>query len=309
MILFTRLKELEICFENVEGKFKMNNKDSRKEKLIKVFEDTLKILQNQDTLKSAVQDSIKSSVIYEENNYPALPLKRVDDTIISVNKYRTFETAQYYAKKFPNAKIAVLNFASATNVGGGVTKGSSAQEESLCRTSTLYPVLNTAENLKNFYEYHRKRGDSKYTDRCIYTSDIFVIKSDTDFPEILPESKWIKVDVITCAAPNLRINPNNAMNPGNAKPLKISDKELYKIHVKRAKHILTVAAHHQADILILGAFGCGAFRNNPKIVAEAYKEALKKFSGYFQEVVFAVYCSPKKGNENYIAFNQILKES
>ena len=99
------------------------------------------------------------------------------------------------------------------------------------------------------------------------------------------------------------------MNPGNAAPLKISDDELYKIHLQRGEHILTVAAHHQANILILGAFGCGAFRNNPKIVAEAYKETLKKFNGYFQEVVFAVYYSPKNGNENYIAFNQILKES
>ena len=287
----------------------MNNYDSRKEKLIDVFEDTLKTLQNQETLKEAVQNSIKNSVIYEENNYPEIFSKRFDVTTITVNKYRTFETAQYYAKKFPAKKISVLNFASATNVGGGVRKGSSAQEESLCRCSTLYPVLNTDNNLKNFYEYHRKRGDSKYTDRCIYTPDIFVFKSDTDFPAMLTENKWIKVDVITCAAPNLRINPNNAMNPGNAKPLKISDKELYKIHVKRAEHILTVAAHQQADILILGAFGCGAFKNNPKVVADAYKQALKKFIGYFQEVVFAVYCSPKNGNENYVAFSQILKES
>lgn len=287
----------------------MNNYNSRKEKLVEIFEDTLKTLQNQETLKNAVQNSIKNSVIYEENNYPEIFSKRFDATIISVNKYRTFETAQYYAKKFPDKKISVLNFASATNVGGGVTKGSSAQEESLCRCSTLYSVLNTDKNLKDFYEYHRKRGNSMYTDRCIYTPEIFVFKSDTDFPETLKENKWLKVDVITCAAPNLRINPNNTMNLGNAKPLKISDEELYKIHLKRAEHILTVAAHQKADILILGAFGCGAFKNNPKVVADAYKQVLKKFSGYFQEVVFAVYCSPKSGNENYVVFNQILKES
>ncbi len=281
----------------------------KKEKLIEVFDDTLKFSQDQETLKAAVQNSIKNSVIYEENNYPEIFSKRFDTTTISVNKYRTFETAQYYAKKFPDKKILVLNFASATNVGGGVTKGSSAQEESLCRCSTLYPVLNTDNNLKNFYDYHRKRGDTKYTDRCIYTPDIFVFKSDTDFPKVLPEKNWIKVDVITCAAPNLRINPNNFMNPGNSKPLKISDDELYKIHVNRAEHILTVAAHHGADIFIGGAFGCGAFKNNPKVVAEAYKQTLKKFTEYFQEIVFAVYCSPKNGNENYTVFNKILKEN
>ena len=163
--------------------------------------------------------------------------------------------------------------------------------------------------LKKFYEYHRRRRDSKYTDRCIYTSDIFVFKLDTDAPQILSSKNWIKVEVMTCAAPNLRERPNNIYNPAKSAPLKISDDELYKIHIQRAEHILTVATHHKADILIIGAFGCGAFKNNPKVVTEAYKETLKKFSGCFQEIVFAVYCSPKNGNENYVAFSQILKES
>lgn len=52
--------------------------------------------------------------------------------------------------------------------------------------------------------------------------------------------------------------------------------------------------------------GCGAFQNNPYVVAESYKEALKKFQGYFQEVVFAIYCSPKDTGRNYTAFNKIL---
>ena len=276
------------------------------ENLVTIFEDTLNLC-NKEPLKNSIQKSIDGTIIYNEDNYPALPPKKFETTAISVNKYRTFETAQYYQRKNPNAKIVVLNFASATNVGGGVTRGSKAQEESLCRCSTLYPVLNTDNNFKNFYAYHRKRGDAKYTDRCIYTPNIFVLKSDTDFPKVLPEKDWIKIDVITCAAPNLRVNPNNAMNPGNSKPLKISDDELYKIHLQRAEHILTVAAYHGADIFIGGAFGCGAFQNNPDVVAKAYKEVVQKFTGYFQEIVFAVYCSPKDSGQNYIAFNKILK--
>ena len=272
----------------------MNFHNADREKLVKIFEDTLNLSLNNDFLKKSVETSIKNSVIYDEKNYPDLPTKRFDSTKISVNKYRTFETAQFYAKKFPDKKISVLNFASATNVGGGVTKGSKAQEESLCRCSTLYPVLNTENNLKNFYEYHRKKNDARYTDKIIFSPEIFIFKSDTDFPQILPENKFVKVDVITCSAPNLRLK-------------KISDDELFKIHLQRAKHILTVAAHHKTDFLILGAFGCGAFQNNPYIVAESYKEILKNFKGYFQEIIFAIYCPPHK-NENFIAFKKNLTE-
>ena len=93
------------------------------------------------------------------------------------------------------------------------TKGSRAQEEAICRCSTLYPVLNTKENWSRFYKFHRDRHDAKYTDTCIYTHDILIIKSDTDIPRRLPEDNWCKVDVITCAAPNLRERPGNAMNP------------------------------------------------------------------------------------------------
>ncbi len=284
----------------------MNYYSNDKEKLVKIFEDTLNLCNSDEVLKKAVQESISGSIIYAEKDFPKLPTAKFKDTIISVNKYRTFETAQYYKKKYPDSRIAVHNFASATNVGGGVTKGSKAQEECLCRCSTLYPVLNIEENIKNFYEYHRKRRDSKYTDRCIYTPDVVILKSDTDFPETLPENKWIKVDVLTCAAPNLRANPNNPMNPENSKPISISDDKLYEIHLKRAEKILAIAAYHGADIFVGGAFGCGAFQNNPYVVAEAYKDAVKKFKGYFQEITFAVYCKPNDKGTNYLAFNKIL---
>lgn len=284
----------------------MNYYVNDRERLVGIFEDTLRLCKNEEELKQAIQESISGSVLYVESDNPKLSCSKYENTTISVNKYRTLETAQYYRKKYPDARIVVMNFASATNVGGGVKKGSKAQEESICRCSTLYPVLNTESNWKKYYEYHRLRRDSRYTDRCIYSPDIVMIKSDVDFPEVMPVSKRIKVDVLTCAAPNLRANQNNFMNAGSAKPLKVSEDELYEIHLKRAEKILTVAAHHGAEIFIGGAFGCGAFQNNPYVVAESYKEAVKKFNGYFQEVVFAIYCSPKDTGRNYTAFNKIL---
>ena len=85
----------------------------------------------------------------------------------------------------------------------------------------------------------------------------------------------------------------------------MNDAELFGYHVKRAIHMLTVAAAKQADILVLGAFGCGAFQNDPEVVAKAYKTAIAEFPKVFDSVEFAVYCSP--GNErNYEAFKKIF---
>ena len=57
--------------------------------------------------------------------------------------------------------------------------------------------------------------------------------------------------------------------------------------------------------LVLGAFGCGAFKNNPEVVAKAYKEVLKEFDGYFENIEFAIYCS-KYDTQNYIIFKKVL---
>ena len=276
-----------------------------KEQLIEVFADTEKIYRADETLKAAVKNSIAGTKFFAAEDYPALPAKKFDATKISVTKQRTFEAAFQLRENNPNARIAVHNFASATNPGGGVKHGSRAQEEALCRCSTLYPVLNTDENFQRYYKFHRDRRDTIYTDACIFTPEIFVFKSDTDEPQILPQKNWLKVDVLTCAAPNLRERPNNIYNPGNSTPAKVSDSELLKIHEKRARHMLTILASCGVDIFVTGAFGCGAFRNNPYVVAQAFKNILPEFDGAFKEIVFAIYFTPRE-TSNFDAFQKIL---
>lgn len=83
----------------------MNFYNADREKLVKIFEDTLHLSLNDESLKKSVETSIKNSVVYDEKNYPDLPPKRFESTKISVNKYRTFETAQFYAKNFPTKKF------------------------------------------------------------------------------------------------------------------------------------------------------------------------------------------------------------
>ena len=131
------------------------------------------------------------------------------------------------------------------------------------------------------------------TDACIYTPGVKIIKSDTDQPERLPESDWVDVDVITCAAPSFR----------HATPL--DDDALYQLHLKRGRQILNVALANGVDCLVLGAFGCGAFMNDPKVVASAYKQLMEEYRGAFDEVEFAVFYWGKEV-ENYEAFKSVL---
>ena len=85
----------------------------------------------------------------------------------------------------------------------------------------------------------------------------------------------------------------------------MNDAELFGDHVKRAIHMLTCAAAQKADVLVLGAFGCGAFQNNPEVVARAYKTTLQEFPKVFDKIEFAVYCPPG-GSRNYEVFKRVL---
>lgn len=260
--------------------------------IAKIFNDTEKWYTSEPELAEAVMNSIKGTALYMEGETPSDFKKICKETFFEINKMRSLEMAMALSKEYPGKKIAVHNFASATNPGGGVKSGSRAQEEAICRCSTLYPALATEKLAKKYYEFHWKRHDARYTDACIYTPDVKVIKTDSDFPERMPKKNWINVDIITCAAPNLRHT-------------EVNDTELLNIHIKRARHMLSVAAHHGAEIIVLGAFGCGAFMNNPEIVASAYKKVLDEFDGVFERIAFAIYCTPRE-SRNYDAFMKIL---
>lgn len=277
-----------------------------REEMTEIFLDTEAFYKSDEKLWQAIKNSIDGTKFYTATDYPELPERRFDKTEISVVRQRTLEAAVSIRQKYSDLKIAVHNFASATNPGGGVTHGSRAQEEALCRCSTLYPVLNTEKNWKRYYTINRKRGDALHDDACIYSPEIIICKSDTDKPARLPREDWDVVDVLTIAAPNLRERPNNLYNPGKDKPAQISDEKLFAIHETRLQHMFTVAAHHGAEIFITGAFGCGAFRNNPEVVARAYKKIIAEFDGYFKEIIFAIYCRPHE-TQNLDAFKRILK--
>ena len=144
----------------------------------------------------------------------------------------------------------------------------------------------------------------KASDSMIYTEGVIICKTDDDYPVRMKKEDWVTVDVMSVAAPDLRTKLNKYAGL-IGKGTYMNNAELFGYHVKRAIHILTVAASKGADTLVLGAFGCGAFENDPNVVARAYKVALEEFPKVFKKIEFAVYCTPKY-QKNYEAFSKVF---
>ena len=277
----------------------------RRERLIQVFDDTKAFIQENPVLAQKAAEARIATEFYPAEEYPRILAQPDKAGEIRVTTHKTFEAAMLLHREHKDWRIAVLNFASATTPGGGVTKGSSAQEESLCRCSSLYPALTAPALWDAYYSVNRAARNPLYTDALIYSPGVTICKTDDQFPERLEEKDWVEVDVITCAAPNLRQKPGNMYNLDQSAPVVVSPEELLALHKNRARHILTVAASKGVDAIVLGAFGCGAFQNDPEVVARAYKDVLEEMKGYFSLIEFAIYCRPRE-TANYDAFSRIL---
>lgn len=258
--------------------------------LISIFEDTRIQCENEISLALECRKCTEGQKLYyDEDDVFISPSNRnrfQKEALVLVSPKRTFEAASYYKKG--NVNIAVLNFASATTPGGRVLSGSSAQEECLCRCSNLYASLSSKEADDLFYSVHRAELDELNNDDIIFTPQTVVFKSDTERPENLPLKDRFFCDVISCAAPDIR--------SFREKGKTIGDEELKAIFLKRMNRILDVAAANGDDVLILGAFGCGAFGNDPSLVAGCWKSALSGRLHDFKVIEFAVYCKDDRTN-------------
>lgn len=171
--------------------------------------------------------------------------------------------------------VCVLNFASAKNPGGGFLGGAQAQEESLARSSGLYTSL---LECRSYYAYHRAQYSSLYSDRMIYSPACPVLRTD--------DGRWLDapylVDFLTSPAPNAGAIAKN--EPQNLVLIPAI------LHARMGK-MLALAAHQGCKALILGAWGCGAFRNDPELVSSVFWEYLNpkgSYWGRFQTVLFSV---------------------
>ena len=275
----------------------------RRTKNAQIFNDTEQRYKSEPTLIEAVRFSTDAQTFISEKASVAISVAQsTKKANIVVSSKRSLEAAEPYAKQ--GKKVCVLNFASASNPGGGVVHGSSAQEECICRCTTLYPCLNLSAMWDAFYMPHRKADNPLYNNDCIYTPNVCVFKSDTNFPELLPKAEWWTVNILTCAAPNLRERPSNAMNPNaGTTTAKISATELEKLLTSRVRRIFEVAVAHGNEVLILGAFGCGAFRNPPELVAKVFRSVMQDYLGCFEVIEYAVYHTERE-LANFEAFSK-----
>ena len=291
----------------------------------RIFEDTQ--LYCASHFYQEIEDSINRTRFYSENLTPARPAPRYPTTITSVQRYRSFNTAQYYRIKYPKDRICVHNFASSRGLDCKIQTGNNSQEASLIRISTLFPVLARDNEWQLQYEHQRELGNRFYTDACLYTPKIIIFKSDDNKSSLLPKEEWTEVDVLTCAAPDLShrsfFGSSTLSEDENSDVPECAEagmdehslidteephEKLLAIHKRRGRQFLSVAAANGADIVILGAFGCGPFRNPPEVVAEAYADILPSFNGQFRYVLFAVNSS-LLDIENYQAFVEVFEQS
>lgn len=207
----------------------------------------------------------------------------------------TGESSLEAARRLAAAPVAVLNFASARNPGGGYLNGAQAQEEALCRASALHTCLLTA---RAFYDHHRADRDPFYTDRVIHSPGVPVFRDDRG--RLLAEP--FHAGFLTAAAPNAGVIRRTA--PERAA-------ELPGALAVRAERVLETAAAHGYRRLVLGAWGCGVFRNDPAVVAGAFRASLGpggRFAGHFERVVFGV-LDRTPGGAVREAFARVFPES
>jgi uncharacterized protein (TIGR02452 family) len=207
------------------------------------------------------------------------------DTTIEITNESTIDAVI----RLSSINTACLNFASAKNPGGGFLNGSQAQEESLARATGLYPCIN---QMKEMYGYNRSLKTCLYSDYMIFSKQVPVIRDTND--DLLDEYR--EVSIITAPAVNTGVVRQR--EPEN---IDIIESTMQR----RISMIFNIAIINQIDTLILGAWGCGVFQNDPKVVAQLFAEQINsKYKNAFKKIVFAIIDNPK--TSTFEKFNQVF---
>jgi uncharacterized protein (TIGR02452 family) len=215
--------------------------------------------------------------LYDENHVFNKFTDRTTPTEISVVDSGTFEAAQQYVL---TSKTSCLNFANAEHIGGGweaVVNGPEiiTQEEDLFRRSNLPELMFHNPDVQQFYPLTGVKG--------VFCNKVYVYKDSKLRPCTTYETSVITVPAL--------VHPKTATE--------------YQQSYSKVERIISIAAENRIEILILGAWGCGVFRNDPKIISMQFKSVLSlpKFQNSFKEVVFAI---PNERSTNYQIFEYIL---
>lgn len=232
-------------------------------------------------------DGRGSCFAYNEDSFAAV------GRIMAWAQYK--DQLRYADERIQPGRVLVLNFANPVRPGGGVRYGARAQEEALCRKSTLLASLEGREAAP-FYAGHRGAGPLA-SDAILLSPNVEVFRDEND--KLLDAS--FVVSVLSCAAPHIRT--------GTRPPAE----ELERLLYNRILGILHVAAVYGYRYMVLGAWGCGAFGNDAGQVARLFKRALKDFrrggcghTCYFRGIEFAV-LDHSASQYNFNCFDQMCE--
>lgn len=235
-------------------------------------------INNTEYLNSETLDSLKNNIVFENNFETSFSVTH-EDSISAILRLHSEN----------KNNIMCLNFASAKNPGGGFLNGALAQEESLAVSSALYGCQMKAYD---FYTTHRNMKSCLYTDGMIHSPKVPVFRDRNG--NLISEK--VTSSFITAAAVNKGV-------------IKLKESHLLdnvtEIMDVRIEKMLSLCLHKKHETLILGAWGCGVFQNDPNIIANLfYKHLQGKFKNQFKDVVFAIYSR----NEKFIeAFKTVFK--
>jgi uncharacterized protein (TIGR02452 family) len=213
--------------------------------------------------------------------------------VYSCENIDSFSRAVRMVKENPDERVLVLNLANPVNIGGGARRGAIAQEEDLCRKSSLLLNLEGLEAYP-YYAYNRALDTYMGSDALIISPTVEIIRDE--HMELMSPS--VIVSVMTCAAPYLYYGREG-----------MSEEEYEQMLYTRMEGMLKAAAARGYRRLVLGAFGCGAFQNDAAVVARIFHDVFEQFrfgeynsDQLFEEVCFAVLC--RRDLYNYSCFEK-----
>lgn len=278
----------------------MSQNKSQKSFLTKISRETITAIPSYE----AIDPRIKAAYEKTSVSIGSKPLKQ--DLQRNYNKLSVIEVwntdtidASYILNSNyrDSCKIGILNMASETRCGGGFINGAPAQEESICRSTTLYPSL--ATNASNIYPIPDKG--------VLLSPDVYVFRhSMSQNYRFMQAEECFFVDVISVAA------IRNPMLSGDGTAY--LDRAEYELTSIKIRELLRTAYNSNCNILVLGALGCGAYHNPPEEVAKLFLTMLreKEFATAFQKVVFAIIDSPnltygRDVTSNFTIFSEMVK--
>ena len=207
---------------------------------------------------------------------------------VMMEKASSFESRLVIAAPEGSVPL-VMNFANANYRGGGFENGASAQEEELCRCSTLYASL-TSEEAGVMYRYNHEHDSPVDSDFMLLSPEVLVLREHGEYL-LRPHH----VAVATVAAPN--------RNSRRARDL--SDADIEAVLRQRLLRFFCMVAHRGYRDLVLGAWGCGAFGNDPAVVAAIFHDLLYRegFANVFRNISFSIF----GGGRNYDVFAKVFR--